>query len=68
LTPTPTVTPTPTLAVSPDFNGNGYVDFEDVMTAVDAWAGGVYDPAHDVNGDGKNDVLDVQLVTARWGT
>jgi hypothetical protein len=38
------------------------------MTVTNAWTNETYDPAYDVNGDGKNDVVDVQLVTERWGT
>ncbi len=47
-----------------DFNGDGVVDTQDVLSFLNAWSAG--DPSADVNGDGSVDTLDVLVFLNSW--
>jgi hypothetical protein len=54
---------------SPDFNGDGTVDIEDLLRLIDSW--GQDDPTADIApppfGDGIVDALDLELLMSYWG-
>ncbi|MCP3905235.1 MAG: hypothetical protein GY715_16540 [Planctomycetes bacterium] len=55
---------------SPDFDGDGDVDFTDLLILIGQWGDCPSPPAEcptDLNGDGSVDFADVLLVLAAWG-
>lgn len=54
-----------------DFDGDGDVDFDDIMLVASRWNTAVgdadYDPTYDLDDDGDIDIVDIMLVAIHWG-
>ena len=50
-----------------DFNGDGFVEWDDLFRFADAWLDDDFDPIFDLNGDGLLDELDLFIFAPQWG-
>jgi hypothetical protein len=50
-----------------DFNGDGFVEWNDLFRFADAWLDDDFDPIFDLNGDGSLDELDLFIFAPQWG-
>ncbi|MCP3904113.1 MAG: hypothetical protein GY715_10815 [Planctomycetes bacterium] len=50
-----------------DLNGNGQVDFADILAVIGAWGPCPPDCPHDLNGNGNVDFADILAVIGSWG-
>ncbi|NOZ05933.1 MAG: right-handed parallel beta-helix repeat-containing protein [Chloroflexi bacterium] len=54
-------------ALTGDFDGDRQITVSDMLIVAGDWHDPAFDPAHDLDGNGMVDVVDVMQVAARWG-